>query len=455
MWGILMKQIVYVLLLVLGCAFGVAAQPNIILVMTDDQGWGDVGYNEHPILKTPHLDAMAEQGVVFTRFYAQAPVCSPTRASCLTGRHPYRIGIPFANAGRMLEAELTLAELLRARGYRTGHFGKWHLGTVTRELTESNRGGPRGVAHYAPPWEHGFEVCFSTEAKVPTWDPMKTPGNPDKPYGTHYWTGPETMATDNLEEANPRVIMDRAVPFIASSARAGRPFFAVIWFHTPHLPVVAGPAYRGMYAGQAGLRPDYYGCLTAMDEQVGRLRATLSELGVAENTMLWFCSDNGPEGRAESDRAPGSTNGLRGRKRSLYEGGVRVPGLLVWPNGVPEPRRIDMPATTSDYLPTILEVLGIEQIDSRGPIDGVSLLPILQGKADRRGRAIGFASQNQRAWIGERYKIYRNGRGAWQLYDLVADPAESEDLAAEKPEIVQAMGADFAAWFEAVEAEMP
>ncbi|MHC4499432.1 MAG: sulfatase-like hydrolase/transferase, partial [Planctomycetota bacterium] len=150
-------------------------RPNVVLVMTDDQGWGDVGYNGHPVLKTPNLDQMAEEGIRFERFYSGAPVCSPTRGSCLTGRHPFRYGIYHANVGHMKKDEITLAEVLKMQGCATGHFGKWHLGTLTKTVKESNRGGKRGAAHYSPPWENGFDECFSTEAKVPTWDPMVRP----------------------------------------------------------------------------------------------------------------------------------------------------------------------------------------------------------------------------------------------------------------------------------------
>jgi hypothetical protein len=206
-------------------------RPNIILCMTDDQGWGDTGYNGHPVLKTPNLDQMAREGIRFDRFYAGAPVCSPTRGSCLTGRHPYRYGIHFANVGHIKKEEITLAEVLRMQGYTTGHFGKWHLGVLTKTVKESNRGGPRGVKHYSSPWENGFDACFSTEAKVPTWDPMKKPAKPANrkawhclskgeqfvPYGTHYWTGPGQMVTENLDGDDSRVIMDRAIPFLSGS----------------------------------------------------------------------------------------------------------------------------------------------------------------------------------------------------------------------------------------------
>jgi arylsulfatase A-like enzyme len=166
--------------------------------MADDLGFGDTGFNGNNIIKTPSLDAMAKAGLRFTRFYSAAPVCSPTRGSCLTGRHPYRYGITFANVGHMPKAEITLAEALKTQGYTTGHFGKWHLGTLTKTEKESNRGGPRGAKHYSPPWENGFDICFSTEAKVPTWDPMKKPES-NEHYGTYYWTQDGAKATENLD----------------------------------------------------------------------------------------------------------------------------------------------------------------------------------------------------------------------------------------------------------------
>ncbi|MFP6900944.1 MAG: sulfatase-like hydrolase/transferase, partial [Opitutales bacterium] len=184
-----------------GLAQAKTPNPNVILVMCDDLGWGDVGFNGNKTIKTPHLDEMAANGLKFTRFYAASAVCSPTRGSVVTGRHPYRLGIPGANSGHMKSEEHTLPELLAKLGYATGHFGKWHLGTLTKTVKESNRGGPGGVKHYSPPWQNGFQRCFSTEAKTPTYDPMWKPKkkangkgwdyieNLDDatPYGTHYW----------------------------------------------------------------------------------------------------------------------------------------------------------------------------------------------------------------------------------------------------------------------------
>jgi len=453
---------------VLATAAPAPSPPNIILVMSDDQGWGDTGYNGHPHLKTPHLDQLAADGLVFRRWYAAAPVCSPTRGSCLTGRHPYRYGILTANRGHLPRRERTLAELLADRGYRTGHFGKWHVGTLTTEIKDSNRGGPRGKRHFSPPWKNGFQVCFSTEAKVPTWDPLLKPRTAGRrwwnpvtdaadavPYGTRYWNHRGESIKENTRGDDSRVIMDRAVPFIESAARDKSPFLAVIWFHAPHLPVVAGPQYTALYADHPDYHRHYYGCITALDEQVGRLRATLDRLGIVENTMLWYSADNGPEG---NDKAPGRTKGLRGRKRSLYEGGIRVPGIVTWPAVVQAGRTTDSPAVTSDYLPTILDVLGIRPPRKFTP-DGTSLLPVLKGQRDwQRPQPILFESAGQTAVIDNRFKLVgRSGRGGknknkapgkatTELFDLLADPRETTNVAADHPRVVEELSAKLKSW---------
>lgn len=434
-----------------------AEKPNIVLVMCDDLGWGDVGFNGGKVIKTPHLDEMAKNSLKFNRFYAQSPVCSPTRGSCLTGRHPFRYGIPFANSGHMKPEELTLAELLKEMGYATGHFGKWHLGTLTTEVKDANRGAPGNVKDFSPPQANGFDVCFSTESKVPTYDPMITPKGTgkknfwdsiedksnSKPYGTYYWNEKGEMVKDNLEGDNSRVIMDRVVPFIETAATKQQPFFAVVWFHTPHLPVVADAEHRAMYPdAKEGREKNYYGCVTAMDEQMGRLRETLREAGVADDTLITFCSDNGPEGNSKD---PGSAGPFRGRKRSLYEGGVRVPGLVEWPSKI-KPSETDFPAVTSDYLPTIIDLVGATIADDR-PIDGISLRSVFDGQQDSRPKPIGFQSKGQMALSANRYKLFRkSNKSNWELYDLLEDREESKDVAEENPEIVESMSRYLIAW---------
>ena len=435
-----------------------AEKPNVILIMCDDLGWGDVGFNGNKTIRTPHLDAMAKAGLKFNRFYAAAPVCSPTRGSCVTGRHPYRYGIPFANSGHMKPEELTLAELLKKQGYTTGHFGKWHLGTLTKTVKDANRGGPRGAKHFSPPQANGFDVCFSTESKVPTWDPLLRPkGNNSnkwwdavtaaddaKPYGTAYWNERGEPVTQNTRGDNSRVIMDRAIPFIRGAAKRGQPFFSIVWFHAPHLPVVAGPRHAAMYAEYPKYAQHYYGCITALDEQVGRLRAELRALGIADDTLLFFCSDNGPEGKSGS--APGTAAHFIGRKRSLLEGGIRVPGIVEWPGRVKAGRSTDIPCVTSDYLPTILDLLGVEPITDRS-IDGISLVPLRDGNMAKRGKPIGFESKGQLAWVGDRYKLYRSGGAAeFKLFDLVADPSEKTDLAKAQPRLAKRFAGEVAAW---------
>lgn len=439
-----------------------SSKPNIILCMADDQGWGDTGYNGHPYLKTPHLDAMSAAGLRFDRFYSGAPVCSPTRGSALTGRHPYRYGVPTANAGHVREPEVTLAELLKEQGYATGHFGKWHLGTLTKDQEDGRRGGrERHVQHYAPPWEHGFDESFSAEVQMPTWNPMESQAFPSK-----YWTGPGEFATENLEGDDSRVIMDRAIPFIQRAVREGNPFFAVIWFHTPHRPVLAGPSHREMYAEFGEGEQHYYGCISALDEQVGRLRAELRALGVASDTMFWYCSDNGPEGwtsHASTDR--GSSGGLRGRKRSLFEGGVRVPGILEWPGRVAPGRSSDVPCSTSDYFPTVADALGLDTAVDDRPMDGTTLMPLIDGVMEMRGKRIAFQTPGDseqaarsrlgspnHALIGDRYKFLsyldEQRDDEDMLFDLALDPGERHNLVEELPDVAAAMKSELRAWDE-------
>jgi len=456
---------------------GTAGQnlPNIILVMADDLGYGDVAYYGNPIVKTPNLDAMAGEAIRFDRFYAGAPVCSPTRGSCLTGRHPYRYGIPWAGRHPLPENEITIAEALKTRGYITGHFGKWHLGGLSRTIIQSEF--PDGPSPYSPPWENGFDESFSTESMMPTWNPYYHVGGPfgtedyrhvqteavglgqrdgGYPWRDRYWTGPGQVVDEWLEGDDSRIIMDRSLDFIQRMAADKSPFLAVIWFHTPHTPVVAGNEYRDLYPELSIEKQHWFGSITAMDEQVGRLRARLRQYGIADNTIVWFCSDNGPSYIHDHN----SAGPLRGKKAELYEGGIRVPAILEWPAEFPEAKIIGTPASTSDFYPTLLAVAET-RMDNQPELDGENIFPALRNNVKRES-PIGFISplpsrlrkhetveEEQFALIDEQYKIISMDDGnSFQLYDLIADEGESLDIADEMPDILKTMQRELLSWIQ-------
>ena len=443
----------------------VSAQPNIVLIMCDDLGWGDVGFNGNTLIKTPHLDQLAKEGVILKRFYSGGPVCSPTRASVITGRHPFRMGIYTANAGHMKPEEITLPELLATKGYATGHFGKWHLGTLTAMIHDANRGRPRNYSHYSIPTQHGYETYFCTESKVPTWDPMIKPSVFDtaqgeslrygwaamedttdsripQTYGTYYWTAREKMELSNLEGDNSRIIIDRVMPFVQTAISHHRPFFTTIWFHTPHLPVATSQDYRELYADLSHEKQLYYGSITAMDEQVGRLVNFLKAQGQFDNTMIWFCSDNGPE-----RQTPGSSGPYRERKRSLYEGGVRVPAFVVWPRQLNAGTEASFPAVTSDYLPTIMDYLNIDYPDDSRPVDGISLRALLEGQRKERNSPIGFQHRDRMSWVDDQYKLISTNEGkTFELYDLLLDPSEKENIISRQKERADEMKKSLFEW---------
>jgi len=443
-------------------------RPNVILCMSDDQGWGDTGYNGHPYLKTPNLDAMSREGITFKRFYSAAAMCSPTRGSCYTGRNPYRFGVTFAMKGMLEPGEIPITTVLKKQGYTTGHFGKWHLGTLSKNKGDQKRWGAFGknpLRYYCPPWERDVDVCFVTESKVPTWDPLLDPepirrkkGNKKRsaqrrPYGNDYFIGEGKTVTKNTRGDDSRVIMDRVVPFVRDAARSKTPFLAVVWFHTPHSPVIGGQKYRAMYKDRPENEQHYYACITAMDEQVGRLRAELDRLGVADNTMLWFCSDNGPA-RQGSPRQVGSAGPLKGYKLSIHEGGIRVPGLLVWPSKVKNPVTVTAPCVTSDYFPTILAALDIKLPDDR-VYDGIDLLPLIEVKTKTRTQPIGYLNRggSEAVWMEERYKLIETSRSV-RLYDIPADAGEKKDLAGSLPKVKKRMQTALAAWKAGVMKEL-
>ncbi len=338
--------------------------PHIVLVMADDHGYGDCGFTGHPFVQTPNIDEMAKRGVVFNRFYASAPVCSPTRASVMTGRHPFRTNVP--NHGHYMRPdEQTIAEQLGKAGYVTGHFGKWHIGSVQPNSPTS----PGGA---------GFDEWLS---------------------GLNFFDNDPYLSRNGkylqIKGAGTVISMDATLDFLSKHKGGDKPMFTVTWFPSPHSPHPEIPQRiknaSTLYKDQKTKLPGYFREITLLDQQIGRLRKHLRKLGIEKNTLFLYCSDNGG--------LVTESSGGRAKKGSIYEGGLRVPAVLEWPDRF-SAMKIEVPAFSSDLYPTLLTVAGFKQPEQQPVLDGIDLLPILEGKKRTRP-PMGF-------WHG-----FRNGQGTW------------------------------------------
>ena len=399
-----------------------AEKPHIVLVMADDQGWGQMGYYGHPDIKTPNLDEMAAKSLRFDRFYAGASTCSPTRATVLTGRSNDRTGV-YQHGYPLRLQEKTIAQALQEAGYATGHFGKWHLN------------GLRGP---------GVPVLK---------DDTHSPGA----FGFEHW-----LTASNFFDLNPllgrmgefedftgdssEIAVAEALKFIGGKSKE-QPTFTVIWYGTPHDPMIASDEDRAPFAHLDERAQHQYGEILAMDRSIGNLRSTLRELGIAGNTLIWYCSDNG----GLANVGEGTMGGLRGSKSTMYEGGLRVPGIIEWPARIREGRITDFPAGTVDIFPTVAEIVGLPDEARLLPQDGMSLLPLLRGETMQRDRPLPFRHDGRGVLIGERYKLM-TAKGKFELYDLIEDSAETTDLIETQPEIAASMKAQWSEWNASVEA---
>lgn len=435
----------------------VPRRPNIILVMTDDQGYGDLGVHGNPRLRTPNLDRLARDGARFDAFYV-SPVCSPTRASLLTGRYNYRTGVVDTYLGRSLmhADEVTLAELLSGAGYRTGIFGKWHLG---------DNFPLRAI-------DQGFQQTLTLNGGGI--------GQPSDPPGGERYHDPLLRRNGGWERTNgyvSDVITDGALAFIRENR--DRPFFAYVAFNAPHTPLEAPGDKLAHYRGLGLRASDFhspghpiaaafdaettarvYSMVENVDDNIGRLLTALDELGVREHTIVAFLTDNGPQ-------QPRYNAGLRGLKGTVHDGGIRVPFFVRWPGRVPANRTIDRIAAHIDVVPTLLDLIGVS-VPPGVRLDGRSLRPLLvgdqrgwpdrtlffqwhRGDVPERGRA--FAARSQRyklvQALGNGAKPAPSGSRA-QLFDMLTDAFESRDIAAEHPEIVAALQRGYDAWFTEV-----
>ena len=449
--------------------------PNIILAMADDQGWGDVGYYGKSPAKTPSLDAMAASSLRLDRFYAACPVCSPTRGSVLTGRHPNRFGC-FEWGHSLRPQEVTIAEALKQAGYVTGHFGKWHLGSVTA-TSDVSPGGSGFDTWFSSPNFFDLDPLMSRNGKV-----VRTKGE----------------GSD--------VTVDAALSFIRDCANRKQKFLAVVWFGSPHNPHHAVEKDRSHYPGLSKEMQEYYGEITAIDRNIGRMRDALRELNIAENTLFWYTSDNGPQGPSNRSR-PGSTGGFRDRKGTVYEGGLRVPTIIEWPMRIRQPRISAFPGNTVDIYPTLAELVGVDVPNQPKPLDGISLVPLLKANIELRQKPMGFWSGFSRglstrsrqlleamekaeqtgdapaelnppatrkaridgalkmfkttglvgnaAWTLDRYKLIKkhprmSDKVTFELYDLIDDPSESRNLATAQPQRVKSMAQSLEQWQQSV-----
>lgn len=389
---------------------------------------------------------MAAAGLRLNRFYTAHFNCSPTRASVMTGRHPHRMGT-FGPGSPIRAQELTVAKVLQGAGYATGHFGKWHLNGKNGDRDTKTSPG-RAILANDPlsPGKLGFDEWVSADNFFDL-DPVLG----------------RNGVVEKFQGDGSDIAMDEALKFIRRQAGAGKPFLAVVWFGNPHVPHEALPADKAPYAKLPEKDQNYYGELTGIDRNVGKLRAALRELKVADHTVLWYCSDNG--GAA----GPKSTGNLRGSKGTLWEGGLRVPGLVEWPARIAKPFASDVPCSTLDIFPTVLAATGAVAQKQIQPLDGVNLLPLFDRQMDARGKAIPFVAQISRpgshaALLDWPYKLHTEAIGGKDkqgrknlptepmlLYDVSQNPNETTDLAKQQPERVAKMTAELAAWKASVE----
>ncbi len=369
---------------------------------------------------------MAANGLRLNRFYVSAPVCSSTRASVLTGRTNDRTGVR-EQGYALRRQELTLAQALRRAGYATGHFGKWHLDGMR------GPGVPVLASDRHNPEVFGFEEWLSTTNFFDLNPLLSRRGKI------------EEFAGDSSE-----IVVGEALKFIDHQQAVGRPFLAVVWYGSPHAPFVARPKDRAAYATLDAKSAAHYGELTALDRSVGTLRRRLRELGAAENTLIIFCSDNG----GLPGITPETTGGLRGHKQTLYEGGIRVPAIIEWPRAIRPGRQTEYPASVMDIFPTLVDLLNLPAASLLVPVDGISLRPLFSKDLEIREAPIGFRFRGRLAWIENRYKLLMNeqGAGSIELYDLVADLAETTNLADSRPDRTAHMKTRLMAWAATVEA---
>ncbi|MCB1094007.1 MAG: sulfatase [Verrucomicrobiae bacterium] len=431
-------------------------RPNIVFILIDDLGWMDLGVQGNQAVHTPHIDKLAGEGMRFTNAYSAAPVCSPTRAAILTGQSPARLA--FTNHAPDLERfipdnpvllpafmhehlaaeKLTVAERLKSAGYATAFMGKWHLS-----------GGGDGKPEFEPTAQ-GFDINIGGcgFGGPPTFfDPYRIPHLPSRKKGEYL---PDRLA-------------DEAISFIGDRAKDSQPFLLCLWNYTVHWPMEAPAPLLEKYANHTGPGlndPRYGAMIEAMDAATGRVISAIDRLGLREDTLIVFTSDNGGFGGVADNRP------LRDAKGDLYEGGIRVPLIIRWPGVVKSGAVQPEPVISMDFYPTLLAAAGvaIEPAEAED-LDGTNILPLLRGAENFPRRSLYFHYPNY-AWTRSnrlggavrdgRWKlIERFDTGQLELFDLEADIEEQNDISTSKPELAEKLATNLRAWRQKVAAQMP
>jgi arylsulfatase A-like enzyme len=436
------RCLILCVILAIGCqSISEAAPPNIVFILADDLGYGDLSCFGQTTLKTPHLDRMAAEGLKLTRHYAGSTVCAPSRCVLLTGKHTGHCSVRGNGPGLLQDSDITVAQLLQDAGYATACVGKWGVGNPP-PLNDPNRRGFDHFSGYVSMWHaHNFypEFLIRDGKKLPLRNIA-----PDQ------WKNSDGrgVATTRIDYA-PQLLADDAIAFVRS--HRDRPFFLYWAMNVPHannearnegmeVPDLYEFTDRDWPAPEKG----FAAMIRNIDQDVGRMLETLKAAGLEENTLVVFTSDNGPhqEGGHKADFF--DSNGiLRGQKRDLYEGGIRVPTIARWPKTVQAGTTSDVHSGFQDWLPTFAELSGTVQLSA---LDGVSLVPTLTGKLERQKQHpfLYWEFQEQGGkqavlkgqWKAVRLNWSKQPDGPVELYDLNRDPSETLNVAAEHPEIV-------------------